>query len=333
MSCCGSARPTLRLEPAVADAAPPADTGGDKGPTVAMLTAMVQALSASIQTPEPEAGSQEAEPTPPALATAAEFAPWPVEATAVTELESVREPAAEAAPASMPGETLARETTLLANFEQMEIRPFQPPEEGTAVIFTPRIEPANRRRSKAPRPLPRPSRQRHPPRRRAATAETAVPQFAEPGAADIQLEPLPAAAPAPAAMAEVASAPDVAAAAVEPEAQTHSEAPAESKPLDPYFDPTDFLFGPEPEPDPAAFLLDSAPPQRTQKAVLPQPEFVSTPTEPPKIEELEPQPPKAEAPQAETGEVEQPDEPAREPHDPLHALKAMSPNEKLAIFS
>ena len=103
--------------------------------------------------------------------------------------------------------------------------------------------------------------------------------------------------------------------------------------MEAYFDPTDFLFGPEPEPDPAAFLLDPAPPQRTQQAVLPQPEFVSTPAEPPKAEELEPQPPKAGAPQAETTEVEQPNEPTPEPHDPLHALKAMSPNEKLAIFS
>jgi hypothetical protein len=102
-----------------------------------------------------------------------------------------------------------------------------------------------------------------------------------------------------------------------------------------HFDPSDFLFGPEPEPDPAAFLLDPAPPPQTQKAVLPQPDFVpvSTPTEPPKAEELEPQPPEAGAPQAEPTEVEQPDGPAPEPHDPLHALKAMSPNEKLAIFS
>ena len=92
--------------------------------------------------------------------------------------------------------------------------------------------------------------------------------------------------PAPAAPAE-AAAPEVV--AVEPEATApRPEAPAESKPVEADFDPTDFLFGPEPEPDPAAFLLDPAPPQRTQKAVLPQPEFVSTPAEPPKAEELSP---------------------------------------------
>jgi hypothetical protein len=251
---------------------------------------------------------------------APEFTPWPVEAEAtdMTEPESVPEPAAEAAPAS----TLARETTLLANFEQMEIRPFPPPEEGTAVIFTPRIEPANPPAEQGFAPPAPTEPAETPDPAQAATAETIVPQLTEPAAAEIQLEPLPAAAPSPSAMAD-AFEPDVVAAAVPPEAATPIEASAESKPLDAYFDPTDFLFGPEPEPDPAAFLLDSAPPQRTPKAVLPQPEFVSTPTEPPK----------AEAPQAETAEVEQPDEPARELHDPLHALKAMSPNEKLAIFS
>jgi hypothetical protein len=32
-------------------------------------------------------------------------------------------------------------------------------------------------------------------------------------------------------------------------------------------------------------------------------------------------------------EAKQTGEPAPEPHDPLHALKALSPNERLAIFS
>jgi hypothetical protein len=299
-------------EPAVADAAPLANTGGDKGPTVAMLTAMVQALSASIQTPTPEPEAavappapQVAEPTPSALATATEFTPWPVESEATAMTESVWKPVAEASPASMPGETLAQESTLLASFEQMEIRPFPPPEEGTAVIFTSniftsKIEPAN---------------------------PQAEHGFAPPGPPDAAATP----DPAPAAPAE-AAAPEVV--AIEPEAAAPPpEGSVASKSVEAYFDPTDFLFGPEPEPDPAAFLLDPAPPPQTQKAVLPQPEFVSTPAEPPKAEELEPQPPKAGAPQAETTEVERPNEPTPEPHDPLHALKAMSPNEKLAIFS
>ena len=61
-------------EPAVAETDPPADTAVDKGPTVAMLTAMVEALSASIQTPTPESeadvaapAAQAIEPPPPAL--------------------------------------------------------------------------------------------------------------------------------------------------------------------------------------------------------------------------------------------------------------------------
>src|SRR5205085_75442 len=157
--------------------------------------------------------TQGAEPTPPALAAAPEFAPWPVEAeaTAMIEPEPLAESdsVAEATPAPLPGKTLAQESTLLASFEQMEIRPFPPPEEGTA----------------------------------------------------------------------------------------------ESQSAEAYFDPTDFLFGPEPEPDPAAFLLDPAPPL-TQKAVLPQSEFVPAPSEPP-----QPEPPTAETPQAVTTEVERPGEP------------------------
>ena len=302
-------------EPTVADAAPPADTGGDKGPTVAMLTAMVQALSASIHTPEAEAAPsapQAAEPAPQAVAAAPEFTPWPVEAEApatpepVAEWQQVEpEPVAEATPASVPGETLAQESTLLASFEQMEIRPFPPPEEGTAVIFTSsvftsKIEPANPQTEHG---------------------------FAPPAPSEPEATP----DPAPAAPAE-AAAPEVVAA--EPEAAApRPEGPVESQAVEAYFDPTDFLFGPEPEPDPAAFLLDPAPLPPAQKPVLPQAEFVPAPAEPPKAEELEPQPPKAGAPQAETTEVERPNEPTPEPHDPLHALKAMSPNEKLAIFS
>ena len=262
-------------EPAVADAAPPADTGGGKGPTVAMLTAMVQALSASIQTPTPEAEAdalpkpEAAAPPPSALATLAEFTPWPVEAEAPATPEPAAEweqaepePVAEATPASVPGETLAQESTLLASFEQMEIRPFPPPEEGTAVIFTSsiftsKIEPAN-------------------PQAEHGFAPPAPP------------EPAATPDPAPAAPAE-AAAPEVV--AIEPEAAAPPpEGSVASKSVEADFDPTDFLFGPEPEPDPAAFLLDPAPPPQTQKAVLPQPEFVSvaTPAEPPATEELEP---------------------------------------------
>ena len=135
-------------EPATAEAEPPADAAGDKGPTVAMLTAMVEALSASIQTPAPEPDAEVAapaaqaiEPPPPALEMAPEFTAAPVEAEVAATAMPEPEPVAEAEPASLPGEALAQETTLLASFEQMETRPFPPPEEGTAVIFTSKFEP------------------------------------------------------------------------------------------------------------------------------------------------------------------------------------------------
>jgi hypothetical protein len=276
----------LRLGPgdaapaaATADAPQPAEEAADKGPTVAMLTAMVEALNASMPAPEPAA-----EP-PPVLQVAPE--PW-----------------AEPAPAA----TTAHETALLASLEQMGVRPFPPPEEGTAVIFTPKSE---------PEPLPESPA---PPEPAVTAPEQTVAQA---------LLPAEAAPPVP----EPAVTPEGELAAI-------PEPPPSSAEAD--FDPTDFLFGPEPEPDPAAFLLDPAPPPRVQEAaVLPQSEFVAmpladeSPFEVPTTEELKPQDLKREEAKAEesqpAAEAEMPAEPP--PHDPLHALKAMSPNEKLALFS
>jgi hypothetical protein len=347
-------------EPAAVETEPPAETVGDKGPTVAMLTAMVEALSASIQTPaqEPEAEVTAAaleamESPPPAMEMAPEFAAAPVEAEVtatvmsetapVAEAEPVAEvePLAEAVPALLPSTTLAQESTLLASFEQMESRPFPPPEEGTAVIFTSKFEPEAKVEAEpeanvqaeyfAPEPAPTPEPDQPSPME---AAEFLPP--AEPAAAEVQPEPVHAAAPEPADIANVV------AATAEPEAiAPPAEAPAESKLAEAEFDPADFLFGPEPEPDPAAFLLDTAPPRRAPRAVvLPQPEFVATPSEPPQAEEPKVSEPGAEPPQAEVPqeamatEVDQAQptpEPA--PHDPLRALKAMSANERLAIFS
>jgi hypothetical protein len=79
------------------------------------------------------------------------------------------------------------------------------------------------------------------------------------------------------------------------------------------FDPSDFLFGPEPEPEPAAFLLEPPSPPTTPPAT-------ATPDAPqPSAAEDQPAP--------------DPAPPATAPHDPLRALKAMSPEERLAIFS
>ena len=80
---------------------------------------------------------------------------------------------------------------------------------------------------------------------------------------------------------------------------------------DPDFDPTDFLFGPEIEFDPTVFLLDPAPQPPVHRPIaLPDPE--------------EPEETPAAA-------HDQPDR--QPPHDPLHALKAMTPEEKIALFT
>jgi hypothetical protein len=256
----------LRLGPgdeappqAAEEPAPPDELAADQGPTVAMLTAMVEALSASIQTPA-----------------------------------TVEAPAAE--PAALPDNAAEHETALLASFERMETRPFPPPEEGTAVIFS-------------PRPMAEPIADVAP--------EVPVP---EPEQAIVS-EPVPEQAFAPEPMPE-----PTAPAAMELEAAPPMPEPAAA--VDTDFDPTDFLFGPEPEPDPAESLLDPTPQPGVSRAVLlPQPEFVSPSPEPP-------DPPEAEQPQAMApAPVAEEPEPAPAPHDPLHALKAMTPEERLAIFS
>ena len=76
---------------------------------------------------------------------------------------------------------------------------------------------------------------------------------------------------------------------------------------------------------------DCEPPQR--KAVLPQAEFVTVPPPPP---ETPPQeiPATEEAPTAEADPPAPPESvPEPAPDDPLRALKAMTENERLAIFS
>jgi hypothetical protein len=278
-----------------------------------------------------------------------------VAAEPVTETMSVAEPVSEPAQASLLGETLARESTLLASFERMEIRPFPPPEVGTAVIFTSRIEPLAEPQPELPAEHgftpPAPPEPAHPdpaPPEPVPLAATEAAEFQPPveaGSAEAQAEPAQAepvqaepvqAAPAAAALTEVA------AAIAEAEASVPAvEAPEESKSAEAEFDPTDFLFGPEPEPDPAAFILDPAPPPRAPRTVLPQPEFVATPPQRPQAEEQKaeaqqaaeshPEPPITEEPNP--APASEPGEPAAAPHDPLHALKAMSPNERLAIFS
>jgi hypothetical protein len=70
----------------------------------------------------------------------------------------------------------------------------------------------------------------------------------------------------------------------------------------------DFLFGPEPEPDPAAFLLDPTP-----RPAVPEP---------------------TAAPEASVEPASAPPPPAENvTYDPLAPLKAMSDAEKIALFS
>ncbi len=199
----------------------------------------------------------------------------------MTEPELAPEPAAEATPASMPGETLARETTLLANFEQMEIRPF-------------RRRRRERRSSSRPdracesaaeqgfAPLPHPNRRRYPtrckPRRRTQPCRNS------PRSPLRDATRTPARrAPAPAAMAEVAPAPDVAAArssrgpgALRSTGRIQTVGrPISTRPI--------FCLVPSRSPT-RAFCRFRAAATTNAKAVLPQPEFVSTPTEPAKAE-------------------------------------------------
>jgi hypothetical protein len=249
-----------------------------------------------------EAATPAAETVQAAAAAHITEAPQAGEATPASQAIHTAD-VAEAAPIPGPTVTDLHESALLASLEQMGARPFPPPDEGTAVIFAPKPE------------------------------LEFLPEFArEPAAlAESQHAPLhaiePEPAPAETTMAEIIAdltrglapepALEAAAADVEPAMPiepTAEPAPAPSEMAAPTttesdFDPADFLFGPEPEPDPAAFLLDPAPPPAKPAAKNPD-------TLPP----AEPDPPAQTAP-----------EPA--PRDPLRALKAMSENEKLALFS
>jgi hypothetical protein len=265
-----------------------------------------------------------------------------------------------AAAAPIPGPTVTdlHESALLASLEQMGARPFPPPDEGTAVIFSPRPEfeflPEFAPEPAAPaETAPAPEQAAAP---LSATESAAIEQtvlaqtaaesqHAPPHA--IEPEPAPAettmaqilsdlaraTAPAPAlpAAAEIAAPDAEPTTRIEPAAEptaamVTSDAMAAAETTESDFDPADFLFEPEPEPDPAAFLLDPAPPAPASKAaVRAQPDFVAPPAKP-AAKNPEPLPPSESDPPAQKGS-----EPA--PHDPLRALKAMSENEKLALFS
>jgi hypothetical protein len=95
------------------------------------------------------------------------------------------------------------------------------------------------------------------------------------------------------------------------------------------FDLNDFLFGPDAEPDPAAFLLEPLPnvPAGAAITALPEPDFVSAAAETPHMQAAHVEPATSDA------AIDEPPPRASRLHDPLHALKAMTDDERLALFS
>jgi hypothetical protein len=338
---------------AAADIPPPADPTPEQNLFVAMLNARLAELNASAaaSVPEPEAPLEAPQPAPQTAEGVAQPFDMALPAPEAIHAADV----AAAAPIPGPAVTDLHESALLASLEQMGVRPFPPPDEGTAVIFAPKPEleflPEFAREPMALSETPEPE---HVAVSQPATEPAAIEQtvFAQ-TAAENQHEPLhaiePERAPAETTMAEIISdlTQSVAPAAhavevgapndVEPTTQIEptvgpaaaaapSDAVAFAATAESDFDPADFLFGPEPEPDPAAFLLDPTPPPAPapKALVLPQqPDFVATPAKP-----------AAENP--DTSPPAEPDPPppaASAPRDPLRALKALSENEKLALFS
>jgi hypothetical protein len=211
------------------------------------------------------------------------------------------EPDIEAEPEAPPAGIAMQD--LLASYEQMEAWPIPPPDEGTAVIFPPRVEFVTEPVATPPPPPPAPAAEMSPISVGAVANVIASPSA--PAAAQAAAEPLQtAAAPRPATEAALAAV----AAALSPAAPPPQADPPAAPQADTEFDPADFLFGPEPEPDPAAFLLEPS----SGAASEPSP-----PAEEPSAKDATPQEAKS----------------ARPAPDPLAPLNAMSEAERIAIFS
>jgi hypothetical protein len=314
----------------------------DNGPFVAMLRARMDALRTAVAAAAQEtqgAVESSVKPETSSIESAAEAAlaaeiVQAVEAASVSETSPVEEvsQAVEpidtvevAAPMSHPVVSDVHESALLASLEQMGSRPFPPPDVGTAVIFTPK--PEIDFLSPGPKPAVVAPRATEP----AAIEQTAPaqtfadePKRPEPTMAEILADLNNARPPAPAQPTAV----EIAAANVQPTAPLEpapaepaavappAEAMAVAETADSDFDPAE-LFEPEPEPDPAPSLLEPAPHAKT--AAQPQPAEPAA-KEPEAAQPVEPVQPAQAAP-------------GPAPHDPLRALKAMSENEKIALFS
>jgi hypothetical protein len=246
-----------------------------------------------------------------ALAASVPDGPPPEPAASLPELEQSDEPPQAEASASLPPaqptatEPATRvlmmpEVELLSNYARMVSVPFLPPEVGTAVIFTAKALP------EPPSPI---------------QSET------EPGSHAVA-GPIAEAAPHPVAAPEVGAVE----AAQSPQPQID-------------LDTDDFLFGPqaEPEADPAGFLLEATPdpapppealPPQSEPTMQPEPaDFLLQPA--PAIEWPMPSPIAAlpiALPAPAPPQVSSLPKPAA-PNDPLAPLKAMSEEEKIALFS
>jgi hypothetical protein len=346
-------------EPSAVEA-PLLDGAPDQVTSVALLKAMVAALNASVPpptTPQPPA-PKSADATPPLteplldasesrsasaeparlateglgtsevlfaaaarpqpddpLPVAAEIHQQPTEPAPAEIWETLAEPASPTAPAVIPMHEL------LDSYQRMEARPIPPPDEGTAVIFSPRPElPAQAQPIVAAETIATLKPATLPAAAPAAAVEAAP---SATGAGDT-FEVSPAVADAVHASVESLQA---VVSALPAAAEATSAELAAAPPTDTDFDPADLLFGPEPEPDPAAFLLEPSSPEPMTE---PQPTASAprgTPTS-------------AAAPFA--GPADQPPDgglaepaalPAPAKPDPLAPLKAMSEAERIAIFS
>jgi hypothetical protein len=263
--------------------------GNEQTTTVAMLEAMVEKLASAMPAAPPQ-----------------------------SEVE--RKPAETAAAPVMP------DIELLNSFARMTAMPYLPPEVGTAVIFEAKAKPET---TKPETTTPE-----------ATTVEAAPPDPPPTAAAEPQAdhsvvgEPILVMPPLDAVEAETEPEPSL---ETSPPAETPPEAeavpletPPDAEPVPGDVDLDALLFEPpaEPEPDPAAFLLEPAPwPTHAAPAQTAEPS-----PEP----EPEPEPPTSWAVElpspASVAAAERPVFLAGTGQDPLAPLKAMSAEEKIALF-
>lgn len=219
-------------------------------------------------------------------------------------------PEQEPAPAS--ASSIAMDE-LLASYQEMEARLFSPPDGGAAVIFANASEPPALtppdivETTDAPVSDPSP--------------EQAFTDHTQPA------ERIEACSPTDIPPAENTATEHLTPASAPPPADTPSTLVAESN-----FDPTDFLFGPEPEPDPAAFLLDpqiSPAPKVSAVRIVMEPHASFSELTVESTQDAE----QAVEPAAEIPAT-RPARPARPlTPDPLAPIKALSEAERIALFS